>query len=151
MPQLQARLRKPCSVLLLLLTLSVLTLAQQSGIVGTVTDPTGAVVVGVNVTAKNVNTGETRQATTNEVGQYAIPNLRVGTYEVSAEKEGFQRKVVEQVVLEVQAVRTVDLALPAGAVSEKVTVIAAPTALQSTESSVSTFLETKVVNEIPLN
>jgi hypothetical protein len=126
-------------------------LGQESGIVGTVTDPSGAVLTGVNVTAKNVNTGETRQATTDGSGQYAIPSVKSGTYDVSAEKQGFQRKLVGQVTLEVQAIRTIDLVLPPGAVSELVNVTAAPTALQTTDSSVSTLLETKVVNEIPLN
>ena len=126
-------------------------LAQQSVIVGTVTDSTGAVLIGTNVTAKNVNTGEIRQASSNDVGQYAIPNLRAGTYEVSAERPGFQRQVVEQITLEVQLVRTVDLVLSPGEVSDQVTVTATTTPLQASESSVSTLFETKVVNEIPLN
>ena len=118
---------------------------------GTVTDPSGAVLTGVNVVAKNVNTGETRQVTTNDFGQYAIPNLKIGTYAVSAEKQGFQRKVVDQVVLEVQLTRTIDMALAPGTVAEQVNVTAEVTALQTTESSVGTLFETKVVNEIPLN
>ena len=143
--------QKLFSVLFLLVACPSALLAQQSGIVGTVTDSSGAVLAGVSVNAKNVNTGETRQATSNDVGEYAIPNLKIGTYQVSAERQGFQRKIVDAVVLEVQAVRTIDLVLPPGTVSEKVTVTAAATALQTTDSSVSTLLETKVVNEIPLN
>src|SRR6185369_11993310 len=98
-----------------------------------------------------VNTGEARQTTSNDVGQFTIPNLQVGTYTVSAEKPGFQRKVIDQVTLEVQAVRTIDVMLPPGTVSEQVNVTAESTALQTSESSVSALLETKVVNEIPLN
>jgi len=126
-------------------------LAQQSAIVGTITDSSGAVLAGVAVTARNVNTGEARQTTSNDVGQFTIPNLQVGTYTVSAEKPGFQRKVVDQIRLEVQAVRTIDVMLPPGTVSEQVNVTAEATALQTNDSSVSTLLETKVVNEIPLN
>ncbi len=109
------------------------------------------VLTGVSVAAKNVNTGETRLATSNDVGQFAIPNLQAGVYEVSAEKQGFQRKIVDQVTLEVQAVRSIDMVLPPGTVSEQVNVTAAATALQTTESSVSTLFESKVVSEIPLN
>jgi Carboxypeptidase regulatory-like domain len=138
-------------VLWLVLAWPFTALAQQSVIVGTVTDSTGAVLIGTNVTAKNVNTGEIRQASSNDVGQYAIPNLRAGTYEVSAERPGFQRQVVEQITLEVQLVRTVDLVLSPGEVSDQVTVTATTTPLQASESSVSTLFETKVVNEIPLN
>src|SRR5438034_3173208 len=126
-------------------------LAQQSTLVGTVTDSTGAVLVGVNITAKNVNTDETRQASSNEVGQYVIPNLKAGVYQIIGETTGFQRQVVEHVTLEVQSVRTVDLVLSPGEISNQVTVTAEATVLQASESSVSTLLETKVVNEIPLN
>jgi hypothetical protein len=125
--------------------------AQQSAIGGTVKDPTGAVLAGAQVTIINVNTGEVRQATSNVVGHYVVPNLPVGVYKVSAEKQGFRRGVVDQVNLDVQQVRTVDLALTVGSVSNEVNVTAAPAALQTTESSVSTFYETKVVNELPLN
>ena len=143
--------QKLCLVLVLVIASPLALLAQQSGIVGTVTDSSGAVLTGVSVAAKNVNTGETRQATSNDVGQFAIPNLQAGVYEVSGEKQGFQRKIVGQVTLEVQSVRTIDMVLPPGTVSEQVNVTAAATALQTTESSVSTLFESKVVSEIPLN
>ena len=143
--------QKLCLVLLLMVASPLALLAQQSGIVGTVTDSSGAVLTGVSVAAKNINTGETRQATSNDVGHFTIPNLQAGVYEVSAEKQGFQRKIVDQVTLEVQAVRTIDMVLPPGTVSEQVNVTAGATALQTTESSVSTLFESKVVSEIPLN
>jgi hypothetical protein len=145
------RRQKLSVVLFLLVSCPILVWALQSGIVGTVKDSSGAVLSGATITAKNVNTGETRQATTNEFGQYAIPDLKIGTYAVSAEKQGFQRKVVDQVVLEVQLTRTIDMALAPGTVAEQVNVTAEVTALQTTESSVGTLFETKVVNEIPLN
>ncbi|MGH9545208.1 MAG: carboxypeptidase regulatory-like domain-containing protein [Terriglobales bacterium] len=144
-------LQKLYLVLLLVLVSPLALLAQQSGIVGTVTDSSGAMLPGASVVAKNINTGETRQATSNAVGQFAIPNLQAGVYEVTAEKQGFRRQLVEKVTLEVQALRTIDLMLPPGTVSEQVNVTAAATALQTTESSVSTLFESKVVSEIPLN
>ena len=140
-----------CLMLWLAFAWPLAALAQQSTLVGTVTDSTGAVLVGVNITAKNVNTDETRQASSNEVGQYVIPNLKAGVYQVIGETTGFQRQVVEHVTLEVQSVRTVDLVLSPGEISNQVTVTAEATVLQASESSVSTLLETKVVNEIPLN
>ena len=124
---------------------------QSSGLVGTITDSTGAAVGGATITAKNTSNGEVRQATSNDGGEYTIPNLRAGTYELRAEKQGFQLRVVEHVVLDVQSFRTIDFALSPGSVSEQVSVNASSSALQTTESSVSTLLETKVVNEIPLN
>src|ERR1700710_1993881 len=124
----KCRLQLSCLLLMVLLA-PIAALAEESGIVGTVTDPSGAVLVGVTVTAKNVNTGETKQVTSSDVGQYTIPNLQAGTYQVSGSKDGFQRKVVDQVTLEVQSVRTIDLSLPAGAVTEQVSVTASATAL----------------------
>ncbi|HSS96271.1 MAG TPA: TonB-dependent receptor, partial [Terriglobales bacterium] len=138
-------------VLLLVIVCPFALWAQQSGIVGTVADSSGAVLPGVTITVKNINTGETRTATSSEVGGYVIPNLKIGTYEVSAEKQGFQRKTVERVVLEVALNRTIDFSLAPSSVGEQVNVTAEATALQTTESSVSTLLEAKVVNEIPLN
>src|SRR3954463_7166517 len=91
--------------------------AQESGVVGIVTDSSGAALVGATVTAKNVNTGETRQVTSSDVGGYTIPGVQAGVYQVSAQKDGFQRKVVDQVVLEVQAMRTLNLMLEPGTVS----------------------------------
>ncbi len=112
--------------------------AQQStGLVGTITDSTGAAVGGTTVTAKNVSNGEIRQAISNEGGEYTVPNLRAGTYEVRAEKQGFQLRVVEHVVLDVQSFRTIDFVLSPGSVSEYVSVNASSSALQTTESSVS--------------
>ena len=58
---------------------------------GTVKDPTGAVVSGAKVTAKSVNTGFTREATTNSSGLYTIPTLRPDTYEVTVEASGFEK------------------------------------------------------------
>lgn len=138
-------------VLALLLIFNLPVLAQQSGVVGTVKDSSGAVLSGASVTVKNINTGEERKATSNDVGQYAVPNLKVGMYDIVAEKAGFRRQRVESVALEVQLVRTVDLTLQVGAVTDIVDVSASATAIQTTESSVGTLFETKLVNELPLN
>src|SRR3954470_12366805 len=110
-----------CLVFLVVLA-SIGVQAQESGIVGTVTDSSGAVLVGASVTARNVNTGEERQATTSSVGQFAVPNLQPGTYQVTGTKQGFESKVIDHVTLEVQAVRTVDFVLSPGAASEHVNV-----------------------------
>jgi Carboxypeptidase regulatory-like domain len=140
---------------LLLLSLAVIgaipALAQQSAIIGTVTDSSGAVLVGASITVKDVNTGETWKATSKDGGRYAIPDLNAGVYTVSAEKQGFDQQTVEGVRLEVQLVRTVNLTLAVGVVTQRVTVAATPTALQTSESSVSTLFESKVVEDLPLN
>jgi len=58
---------------------------------GTIRDASGAVVSGAKVTVKSINTGLTRDTTTNSVGFYAVPSLRPDTYDVIIEASGFQR------------------------------------------------------------
>src|SRR5262249_34108521 len=62
-------------------------------IAGVVQDSSGAVIPGVSVTAKNVETGLTRTATTDEGGRYTVPELTLGNYEVEAQLPGFQTEV----------------------------------------------------------
>ncbi|HEV2730000.1 MAG TPA: carboxypeptidase-like regulatory domain-containing protein, partial [Terriglobales bacterium] len=59
-------------------------------ILGTVTDPSGAVVTGAKVTAKNVGTGLERTTQTSADGSYSIPELPIGTYTVTVSQSGFQ-------------------------------------------------------------
>src|SRR5579862_6791242 len=60
---------------------------------GTVKDSSGAVVAGVNVTARNTETNTTRTFTTGDDGAYRIPSLPIGAYEMRAEHEGFKSDV----------------------------------------------------------
>ena len=62
-------------------------------ILGTITDPSGAVLPGVSITAVNVGTNLTREVISNESGNYSIPNLTIGNYRVEAELTGFKKEV----------------------------------------------------------
>ncbi len=68
---------------------------------GTITDPTGAVVPGAVVTARSVNQGVSRQTTTNETGDYLIPLLNPGDYEVTVEAGGFKAQAIGKINLTV--------------------------------------------------
>jgi hypothetical protein len=137
--------------LFLLFGFSSIAVAQQAGIVGTITDQTGAVVSQGTVTAKEVATGASHQATTNDLGQYTISDLDVGVYQVVIEKSGFRRGIVDQVKLEVQLITRVDFAMQLGQLAEEVRVTANAGSLETEQSSVGTLLESKMVAEIPLN
>jgi hypothetical protein len=126
-------------------------IAQNSGILGTVTDESGAVVPGVTLPATNRDTGLKRQTITGEVGQYALPNLEVGVYQVSAERPGFHRQIIDNIALAVQSRAEVNIVLKVGEVSQEVAVSAVASALQTTESHVGTLIEGKMVSELPLN
>jgi carboxypeptidase family protein len=89
---------------------------------GIVTDPTGASVAGAKVTIRNADTGAERVTQTNEAGVYNVPELQIGTYRVTIEKEGFQAAVTTGVVVDVAAQKVVDATLKPGSVSQQVVV-----------------------------
>src|ERR1700726_1057995 len=91
-------------------------------ILGIVTDATGAAVPGATVTVRNVDTGLVRTTETQADGSYRVPELPIGTYDVTVEKADFQRAVTSGVKVEVAAERRVDSALKPGAVKEQITV-----------------------------
>jgi len=130
---------------------SLAVLAQtQSRLAGTVTDDSGAVVVGAKVTARNVQTGVGTESVTTDAGNYIFPALLPGAYEVAVEKTGFKKSVQAGIVLETGITRTVDLRLSIGAVSETVEVKAQAALLESETSSVGQLIERTSVLNMPL-
>ncbi len=112
-------------VVLLFSALAVSNLQAQvntAALSGTATDATGAVVVGAKIQAKNTSTGMTYSAVTDGQGRYSIQELPVGTYDVSAQKSGFQNVVQTGIVLTVGAQPVLDFKLPVGRTEEVVEV-----------------------------
>ena len=66
---------------------------ERATLSGTALDGSGAVIVGAAIQAKNINTGNVYSAATDAQGRYILPEMAVGTYDVSAEKTGFQKMV----------------------------------------------------------
>jgi Carboxypeptidase regulatory-like domain len=82
------------ALLALVLLLPSTTWAQATGaIIGTVTDPSGAVIPGAKITATRVETGVSQSTVTSGAGTYTIPNLVVGNYNITAEGQGFKGAV----------------------------------------------------------
>src|SRR5579871_4955513 len=75
---------------LLLLGFPLLATAQEATVIGTVTDPSGAIVVDVQITLTNVDTGLSKTTASNAEGQYVIPNLQIGHYAIKAQAKGFK-------------------------------------------------------------
>lgn len=96
-----------------ILVLSPVASAQTSRgtILGTVTDPNGAVVAGADVTAKNTSTGLVRSTSTDDEGNYTLAELPIGPYEVRVEQPGFVTAVVSNVTVEVASEKRVDVKL----------------------------------------
>jgi hypothetical protein len=96
--------------------------AQQATIVGTVTDPSGAVIPNVQITLTNTDTGVSHTIPTNDAGQYVAPDLQIGHYTVKANAAGFKVAERKDVVLTVGDRIRVDFQMQMGASQETVTV-----------------------------
>jgi Carboxypeptidase regulatory-like domain/TonB dependent receptor len=127
------------------------TLAQQATIVGTVTDPSGAVIANAKITATNAETGVQRTTTTNEAGQYVLPEVRIGHYDVKAETPGL--KIAEQkgVVLQVDDRARVDFHMQVGSTTESVTVEAAAVRVQTDTGEVSNLITGNQLSQLAVN
>ena len=132
--------------------LAIVAKAQNTSgtLVGRVTDPNGAAVVGAKVTVTNVATHEIRTATTNGVGDYTVSLLNPGTYDLAVSAAGFKSVTENGVALNVdQTVRT-NISLVIGSASATVTVIADALALDTDDASVGELIDSKDIDDLPL-
>ena len=121
-------------------------------ILGTVTDPSGAVVAGAKVTAKNVNTGLERTTQTSADGSYSIPELPIGTYTVTVSQSGFQTAATSGVVVDVATERRVDAMLKAGQVATTVEVSGEMLPqTETTSAELGGVLTTQTIENLPVN
>ncbi len=139
-------------VFLLALTAAAALLAQigTSTITGRVTDSSGAIVPGVNVTVLSKATNVTTNAVTNEDGIYRVLSLQPGEYTVSFEASGFKKAVVERVELRTGDTQAIDAALQVGQLTESVKVESAAPLLETETSSTRTVMSGNVLYELPL-
>ena len=104
---------------------------------GTATDASGAVVPGATVTARQVLTNVVaRTVTTDAQGNYEMPALKSGTYQVTATLTGFKTSVVDDVLLQSNQITRVDITLEVGEVATQITVSAASAAIQTEEGKI---------------
>ncbi len=118
---------------------------------GTVTDPSGAAVTGAAVTARNVYTGLSRSAVTNQAGRYQLFALPVGQYEVQVKKDGFAEGIRTGIRLVVGEDATADLGLKLGAVSEEVKVTGDAAMVNATTQDITGLVGERQVRDLPLN
>src|SRR5262245_4016205 len=130
--------------------LPVAAFAQEAVITGTVSDSTGAVLPGVTVTASNDATGNTFVAVTDERGIYRIP-ARIGTYQVTAELQGFSTAARPGVQLLVGQTVTLNLQLAPSTVQETVTVTGEAPLIDLKTSSLGGNIDARQVAELPAN
>jgi hypothetical protein len=123
--------------------------AIQSTILGTVKDPTGAVVTGATVTVKNEGTSYERSMVTDESGDYRIAGLGVGSYQVSVTAPGFKTFLQSRIVLDSSQIKRVDAALEVGEATTTVTVVGEVGQLETETSSLSNVKSSQDFVQLP--
>jgi len=130
-------------------TLSFAQSTNSGDIRGTVTDPSGAAVSGATVTLTNIDTGETKDFTTNQDGIYDTVSTRPGNYNLTFSKPGFKKSTYGPVVLQVSVI-TVDTTLQVGQVSETIVVESSGVQLLQTETGqLGTIQEAQTMAKLP--
>src|SRR5437899_3847269 len=121
-----------------------------AAITGTVTDESGAAIVGATVTAKSVERGVTFAGATNEAGIYRIAQLPVGNYDLKVEKQGFQSSLYPALVLVLNQVARIDVQLKVGQVTQTVEVTGAAPVLKTEATQVDTIVNAATNDNLPL-
>ena len=127
--------------------------AQVSGatLSGTISDPSGAVVAGAQVSIANRETGVTRAVTTDAGGLYSAPNLLPGSYDVTVTATGFSTTKQTDIALAVGAQATLNVSLKIGEATQTVEVTGGAQQVQLASSTLSAQVESTTVRELPLN
>jgi hypothetical protein len=140
--------------LVLLLVMTCAARAQIAGtgsIQGTVTDATGALIQNATITLTDASTQVTHTAKSDSSGDYAFPNLTVGTYTVSISASGFETYIKTGNVLEVGSSIAINVNMTVGRADQKVEVAADSIALQTEDVSFKQTIDQTAVTEMPLN
>jgi len=120
-------------------------------ILGNAHDSTGAVVVGVHVTAISIQTNLRQETITDQVGEYRFLSLPVGTYRLEAELSGFQKFVTSDIALTVDQQRRVDIMLKVGNLQEQVEVQGNAVQVETSSTQLGMVIEDKQMLDLPLN
>src|SRR5690348_13414827 len=147
---------RPVAIALFVFMCAQMTLAQVTSgtIFGTVKDPSGAIVSGANVTVVNPSNGLTRTVRSSQSGDFGVPNLLPGTYNITVEAQGFKKIEKTGIVLSAaDKLNAGDFVLSVGATTESVTVTAdaGQLQLQSNSGERSDLITGKQLNDVALN
>ncbi len=125
--------------------------AALSTIRGTVTDQSGAIVPGVQVTITEVTTNITaRTIVTDDNGNFEAPDLKPGTYRLTAELPGFKNYVADNILLESAQIRRIDPVLEIGEATQEVMVEAGAAVITTEGGSITSGIESETYKDVPL-
>jgi hypothetical protein len=123
--------------------------ASTGTIQGTVTDPTGAAVVGATVTLTDTSTNIERTAQTNDGGRYVFANVVPGTYNIAVNKTGFRVSKLTKQEITVGTILTLNVSMELGAVSQVVEVTTTGAELQTMSATVGNTVEGDTLQQLP--
>ncbi len=125
--------------------------SETATVLGTVRDANGAVLNGAAVTLTNTATRSSAKTATDQNGDYQFTNVKIGTYEITIEANGFNRTRAENINLNINARQRVDLALDIASAEEMVTVTDAADVLQTESSELGQVVQRQQITAFPLN
>ena len=124
---------------------------DAGSIVGSVKDPSGAIVANAKVTITDVEHGQTSSTTTNTEGEFVVSPLRVGRYTVTVEQTGFKKAISDPISLDVQQRVAINIVLQVGQITESVVVSGATPLLETETSELGQVVDSQRVANLPLN
>jgi hypothetical protein len=139
------------SFVVCLCTCLAFTQSNNGRFLGTVTDPSGAVVVGAKIVVTDTERGVTQTLISNDAGDYVVPSVRPGLYRITAEATGFTKVERPAIRLEVGQDLRIDFQLKTGSASEVVTVMDEAPLVNTTNDVLGGTFTNKSINELPLN
>jgi len=139
-------------LMLMLLQSSVPAQTGSSSLRGTIIDPQGQAVAGVNITLTHVETNAARKATTNDKGNYVFNLLPPGTYRLEAEATGFKKAVISDIHAQVDKATTTDVQMEVGAITESVSVSAGASEvlLNKQDATIGNNFTSSQITQLPL-
>ena len=146
---------RPCSaVCVFFFALAATPALAQLGtatISGNVTDATGSVVVGASIRVVNTDTGFRRETRANDLGQYNVPGLSPGRYEMTVEMSGFKKSERKGLILQVDQNARLDMAMEIGQVTEVVEITGQAPLVESQNATLGAVIDTEKILALPLN
>jgi hypothetical protein len=144
-------IRSLTAMLALLLAGEVSAQVNSATLLGTVRDTSGASIPNATITSQNVETAQVRVAKSDPGGNYTIPNLQVGRYQLTVAAPGFKTATVTGLELQVAQMASANVVLEVGQMSEFMNVTAETPLMNTVSSTVSQMVDTKAVENMPLN
>ncbi|HSM84588.1 MAG TPA: TonB-dependent receptor [Candidatus Limnocylindrales bacterium] len=123
----------------------------RGGIQGTVTDSSGAVIAGADISVTNPATGFSRTTKSNDTGNYFVSELPIGAYDLSVSAKGFRPATVKAIKVEVSSSQQINVSLSPGQVSETVVVTEQSPLIDTTQDTLGATLEAEHFNELPVS